>query len=76
MSETPKSSKNLQWKITLSLLFGLSLIILAYFIGLTTHSIQAITSVIIPSILFEVVFGVLHQYLLDLILFQELSLQV
>ncbi len=57
MSETPKSSKNLQWKITLSLLFGLSLIILAYFIGLTTHSIQAITSVIIPSILFEVVFG-------------------
>lgn len=57
MSETNQTNKNIRLNIILSLLFGLTLITLAYLIGLSTHSIKTITPVVIPSILFEVILG-------------------
>ncbi len=57
MQETSRLTNDIRLKITLSLLFGISLIILAYLIGLTTHSIKTITPIILPSIFLEVVFG-------------------
>lgn len=57
MRETSRLTNDIRLKITLSLLLGISLIILAYLIGLTTHSIKTITPVILPSIFLEVIFG-------------------
>ena len=57
MQETSRLTNDIRLKIILSLLFGISLIILAYLIGLTTHSIKTITPVILPSIFLEVIFG-------------------
>ena len=57
MSEITQTNKNIRLKIILSLLFGLSLIALAYLIGLTTHSLKTVTPVVLPSIFLEVIFG-------------------
>lgn len=49
--------KHLRIKLFSSFLFGLSLIFLAYLIGLTTHNLKTITPVVIPSIFLEVIIG-------------------